>query len=173
MVATDHRFLLWLGYFHSMWASLELVLCYGIGKFLKMPDEQCHVVTSGMEFGRKITLLRNVVYRSDDPQKQQIIGVLGKIQNESKRNVFAHSFITSDNNTVTFVERSRGGDYKVTRHEFSLAEFYGHVESFGTHAETLTYLLVPKYEDFQRFADAAFNAETSATKSPVPPSSSA
>ena len=126
-----------------------------------------------MEFGRKITLLRNVVYRSDDPNKGKIVGVLGKIQNESKRNVFAHSFIFSTPTSITFIERSRGGDYKVTRHEFTMEEFVGHVNDFGAGAKEFSALLGATNEELQRFGEAAFNAETKATKSPVPPSSSA
>lgn len=173
LAALDDRFLLMLGYFHAMWATLDLALCYGIGKFLGLKAEECHVLTSGMEFGRKLTLLRNLVYRSDHLHKTKIMALLGKIQNESKRNVFAHSFIISDQKTVTFIERSRGGDYKVTRHNFTLKEFYAHVESLGTHAEELTHLIVPSYDEFQRFAEAALNAETKVTKSPVPPNSKA
>jgi hypothetical protein len=172
-VALNHAFLAFFGMFHAMWAGVELGLCYGIAKFLKIPPEEAHVLTSGMEFGRKITLLRNVVYRSDDPDKGKITGLLGKIQNESKRNVFAHSFIFSDAKSVTFIERSRGGDYKVMRHEFTLEDFVDHVENFGIAADQLTKLLGATNDELQRFAEAAFNAETKPTKSPVPPTSSA
>jgi hypothetical protein len=126
-----------------------------------------------MEFGRKLTVLRNIVYRSNETNKSQIMGLLSKIQNESKRNVLTHSFIVSDKNVVTFIDRPRGGDYKVTRHSFTLAEFYDHVHAFGTDAESLTHLLCPSYDEFRHFAEAALSADTKATKSPTPPSSKA
>ncbi len=172
-LAFDDNFLHFMGMFHGMWATLELVLCYGLTKFLKLSPEEGHVLTSGMEFGRKITLLRNLVRRSDDANKGKLISLLGKIQNESKRNVFVHSFITSNAERVTFIDRSRGGDYKVTKHEYTLKEFADHLESFGSAAAELEMLLGIDPAELHRFAEAAFKAETKATKSPVPPSSSA
>ena len=172
-LAFDDRFLHFFGMFHGMWASMELMLCYGITKFLNIPAQEGHVLTSGMEFGRKITLLRNLVYRSNDPNKRKIMALLGKIQNESKRNVFAHSFITSDATSLTFIERSRGGDYKVIRHQYTLREFVGHVDNFVSAAAELEKLVGVTPTELHRFADAAFSAEISATKSPVPPSSNA
>ena len=91
----DQNFVWFLGAFFGTWATLELVASYGIGKFLRISHEEAHILTSGMEFGRKAMLLRNVVRRSDDPKRAQILGAVGKIQNESKRNVLAHAFIIS------------------------------------------------------------------------------
>jgi hypothetical protein len=81
----DPDFVWFLGAFFGTWATLELVTSYGIGAFLKISDEEAHILTSGMEFGRKATLLRNLAYRSEHPKKAEIIGVIGRIQNESKR----------------------------------------------------------------------------------------
>jgi hypothetical protein len=126
-----------------------------------------------MEFGRQLTLLRNLAYRSDDPNKGRITTLVAKIQNESKRNVFAHSYITSSTTVLTFIERSRGGDYKVTRHQFTLLEFVDHIQNFVDAAAELETLLEAGPQELRRFSEAAFNAETKPTKSPVPPSSSA
>jgi len=171
--ALDQRFLALLGYFHVIWASLDLLLCYGIGAVLKIEAEECHVLTAGMEFGRKITVLRNIIHRSTHPKRKELIGLLGKIQNESKRNVFAHSFVLYDEQTLTFIDRTRGGDYQVKLHRFTVDEFAEHVISFGEAVEGLTEILCPDYENYRRFALAAFSAETKPTKSPVPPSSKA
>ena len=73
-----------------------------------------------MEFARKSALLRNLIYRSDDPKKKLLLRLIGKIQNESKRNVFAHAFIISGPNDVTFIDRSRGGDYAAKKHTFTV-----------------------------------------------------
>lgn len=169
----DLRFQHALGAFYLVWSALELCLCYGIGKFLKIPDEDALILTSGMEFGRKITVLRNLIYRSGHPQKSTILGLLGKIQNESKRNIFAHSFLTANDTVITFIERTRGGDYKVIRHEFTVKEFVDHVTEFGDVATALEKAIGVTMEEYQRFADAALSADTKATKSPVPPSSKA
>lgn len=153
-----------LGLFNGAWASLELMTSYGIGKFLKISFEEAHVLTSGMEFGRKATLLRNLVYRSDDQDKQAIINLIGKIQNESKRNVFAHSYIISNPERVTFIDRSRGGDYVATEHSFSLWEFAEHVGSFTKTAGTLERAIVKDMAELHDFAKAALRANTKPTK---------
>ena len=65
----DPDFVWSLGAFFAQWATLELVTSYGICKFLKISFEDAHILTSGMEFGRKSMLLRNLAYRSDAPRK--------------------------------------------------------------------------------------------------------
>lgn len=172
-VAQDNRFLTLLGYFHAIWASVDLVLCYGIGDLLKIGPGECHVLTAGMEFGPKITVLRNVIYRSKHPKRNELLGLLGKLQNESKRNVLTHAFMLSDEHKVIFIERSRGGDYRAQRHEFTLDEFAQHVLRFGDVVNDLTAILCPDYAEFNRFGYAAFSTESKPTKSPTPPSSKA
>jgi hypothetical protein len=165
----DPRFLEWLGAFFGAWATLELITSYGIGKFLRVSDEEAHVLAAGMEFGPKARLLRNLVYRSDDPNKGRIINLLWKIQNESKRNVFAHSFIISDTSGVSFIELSRGGDYKATEHEFTLTSFVDHVVTFTKDMAELEAAIGADAQSLARFAKAALSANTKSTKSPVPP----
>src|ERR1700722_17381085 len=148
----DPDFVWSLGAFFAQWATLELVTSYGICKFLKISFEDAHILTSGMEFGRKSMLLRNLAYRSDAPEKGQIIRLLAKIQNESKRNVFAHSFIMSGPQTVTFIDRSRGGDYVATKHTFTVREFFDHVAGFTNHAAALEKCLGLDKGELHRFA---------------------
>ena len=89
----DPRFQQYLGSFFAGWANIELLTSYLIGKLLKITDEEAHVVTSGMMFGTKARLLRNLLYRSNHPNKAVLTGALNRIQNSSKRDAFAHSFI--------------------------------------------------------------------------------
>lgn len=148
-------------------------MSYGIFKFLKITEEETHILTSGMEFGRKATLLLNLVYRSGDPNKSQIIGLIRKIQNESKRNVFAHSFITSSANSISFIEQSRGGDYRAVEHKFTRRSFIEHVVSYARYCAELEKALGVEESELARFCRAALSANTKSTKSPVPPSSRA
>ncbi len=82
-------------------------------------------------------------------------GALNKIQNESKRNVFAHSFLRSTKTTVTFVERTWEGDYKARTHVFTLDEFSDHVRRFQTAARAFAKALQIDDRDFQAFCFAA------------------
>lgn len=165
----DAQFLEWLGRFFGSWATLELITTYGIGKFLRVSDEEAHVLAAGMEFGPKARLLRNLVYRSDDPHKGRIINLLWNIQNQGKRNVFAHSFIISNSSGISFIEMSRGGDYKATEHEFTLASFADHVVNLAKDMHELETVLGIDAHSLARFARAALSANTNSTKSPVPP----
>jgi hypothetical protein len=108
-----------------------------------------------MEFSRKVALLRALVNKSTHKNKASIVGSLNKMQNESKRNVFAHSFLRSDHRTVTFVERTWEGAYKTKKHKFTLAEFQSHVLAFQKAARAFSSALQIDAKDFQDFCDAA------------------
>ena len=44
-----HQDFLWfLGSFFGCWASIELLIAYGIGKFLRTSFEETHILTSGI-----------------------------------------------------------------------------------------------------------------------------
>src|SRR4051794_4936343 len=70
---------------------------------------------------------------------------------------FAHSFILSGPQVVTFIERPGHGDYQAKPHSYSLDEF---LQQAG--------LAVP-VEELSEFANAAFKADLKANKSPKPP----
>lgn len=147
-----------------------MAVSVGIGTFLKIPHEQTAIVTAGMEFGRQITILRNLVYRSQHPNKKRILDALGKLQNESKRNIFAHSILFSDEKKATFVERSRGGDYKVTAHSYTVESFAEHVGKFIKMGVELTEALDQSPKDFHEFSMVLAKPINSETTSPEPPS---
>ena len=149
---------------------MELVTAYGISKFLEVSFANTHILTSGMEFGRKSTLLRNLIYRSSHPDKKTSINLIGKLQNESLRNIFAHSFVLSGTRTVSFVERTRGGDYAATIHTFTLDEFRErHMSKFAADGLAFQESLGLNQAELHEFAIAALSANTKSTKSPVPP----
>src|SRR4051794_13622251 len=99
----DDTFRWALGTFHVLWSTIELTVALGIGKFLRTTHEQTHILTAGMEFGRKATLLRNLAYRGSKPNRKQIVKIIGSLQNDAKRNVLAHGFMVATQTTVRFV----------------------------------------------------------------------
>jgi hypothetical protein len=165
----DDRFLQFYGAFHASWAALELTTSCAVSQHLNISPEEGNILTAGMEFGRKATLLKNLVYRSDNPQKKAIIRLINGILNKSKRNVFAHGFLTSTRTTVSFIDRSRGGDYVGTKHTFTLDEFVAHVLAYLEMAHALEKALGVSQADMHHFANAALSENTKSTKSPVPP----
>jgi hypothetical protein len=169
----DRNFVFFLGAYHGAWLSIDTLLSYSIGRALNIPFEETHILTSGMEFGRKAALLRNLIYRSDKKNKAQIIGLIGKLQNESLRNVFAHSMVTSSKDAVTFIDRARYGDYRATKHIFTLKEFSDHAIEVTETAKDLQTALGAEDGDIHQFVVAALSTDTKFAKSPVPPSSKA
>jgi hypothetical protein len=78
-----------VGRFYGIWAATELAIDYAIGFFLKLPPEETHLLTAGMEFNRKARLVMALIKRSDHTNKSQLLAALKIIQNESLRNAFA------------------------------------------------------------------------------------
>jgi hypothetical protein len=171
MLSQDPRFVSYLGVFWGCWASIELTTCYAIGKFLQIPAEETHVLTAGMEFNRMATLLRNLVKRSEHPNKTKILDAINALQNDSKRNIFAHGFILSDATTVTFLERSTRGYYDAEYHKFTLLQFKEHVDRVIRDGTALEQALETPSDEFEAFGRAAFSAARKATTSPEPPKS--
>lgn len=129
-VALTAEFNMALGWFYTAWASTEGTMDCAICRFLRLSPQETHLLTASMEHGRKASLLRALITRSDHKNKAALLSALNAIQNDSLRNVFAHSYIASDEKVVTFIERSRGGPYKAKEHHFTLDEFRMHVERF-------------------------------------------
>jgi hypothetical protein len=162
-----------VGRFYGMWASLEASIDYSIGRLLKIPHTDTHILTAGMEFGRKANLLRALLTRSDDPDRDKIKSLLTKLQNEARRNIFTHSLMFSDENSVTFVHRRMDGTYTGSEIRFTGPEFEKHVVDITNLARDLGRFLNIDPDDYQAFGRAASSASSNDPKSPQPPSSKA
>jgi hypothetical protein len=155
-----------LGQFQVRWAALELTTDYAIWKFLKTTPEQTHLITSGMMFGRKARLLADLIGRSDHTNKAAIQGVFNKLRGGNKRDVFAHSYQHSTETTVTFVDRSSGGEYRATEHTFTLAEFKAHVDWITSASREFLVALGADSAEFVAFANASLSLERKSKTSP-------
>jgi hypothetical protein len=153
-VQGDPRFHIALGLFHAAWSSIDLTLDCSIARFLGISPEQTLLLTAGMELGRKIRLVIGLANRSDHPQKAAMVGALNKLQNESKRTVFAHSYIYSDGDKVVFLER-KANETRVFKHTFTLVEFATHVNDFTTAGRALWSSSGVTDADMQTFIKAA------------------
>lgn len=151
-----------LGRFYQVWCAVEFSVDLAIGMFLKIPDEQTHRLTAAMEFGRKAVFLRSLIANSDHKQKDNLVIALNALQNESMRNVFAHSFIMSSPKDVSFVERSPHGKFQVHVHPFTPAKFKEHVARFVRHAQDFENALGIERDVFERFGQAALKFKAKA-----------
>jgi hypothetical protein len=128
--AHSQRFYGFFGWFHAVWIATELNIDCAIGKILKIPPEQTHALVGALEFGRKAAILRSLLPKSEYKNVPEIKGLLTRIRKESLRNVFTHSFIASDEETITFIHRSSQGQYSATGYRFTADDFVAHVRDF-------------------------------------------
>jgi hypothetical protein len=160
------RFYSHLGWFYAAWTSLDLTIDYAIHKCLKISPEQTHQLVSGMEFGKKVALLRSLLNKSDYENGPQLKGFLTKFTKESLRNVFTHSFIASDHDYVSFVHRtSFQGEYSCTVYKFDPDGFVTHVKKFVQLASDFEKALGLSPEILGEFAGAAADAAVKASNS--------
>lgn len=156
-------FLSQLGAFHAAWAAVDQCVDISIGRFLKLPHEQTHLLTSGMMFGRKAKLLADLLGRSDHPRKAEALGALNKIRGEIRRDWLAHSYITSTQETVTFIYRNTSGEFKVNKLTYSVKEFRDHVTGMieaGTLLESSLEITREEWADFLLAAESAANRDS-------------
>jgi hypothetical protein len=128
-----------------------------IGRFLNLTDYEAQILTSGVEFGPKARLLYELVKRSLHPKRADILHSLNKLRNDAKRNVLAHSYLIADRESVTFLERSRGTDYTVKKHQFTHLEWQKHVTTTLQAGEEFWKALGYKHEELEAFALAALS----------------
>ena len=162
-----------MGKFQGAWASLELVTDVAICRFLKVTAKETHLITAGMTFGRKAQLLAGLVARSEHPKKSEILDAFNKIRGTSKRDTFAHSYIKSDADTVTFLDRAGGGEFHAKEHTFTLEQFRQHVTDFTQAGGRLYLALGLTDRECNEFANAALSLNRKSATSPEAPSDSA
>jgi hypothetical protein len=143
-----------LGRFHYNWSATDIHVDYAIYKLLKVTPLQAHLITSGMMFGRKARLLVDLIKHSDHPKRTELLAVFGRIT-KTNRDLIAHSWVSSDVDSVTFLERKISGSFSAREHRFTLDEFRSHVEEAASAGIKFRELLAVKSEDLDAFAKAA------------------
>jgi hypothetical protein len=154
----DPRFLVFLGSFYATATTIDMTIDMAIGRFLGVSDEAAQMMTAGMMFGSKIRVLRELVRESDHSKKAAILTQLNKVQNESNRNAFTHSYLVNQGESVFFVERTSGGTYEVREHGYDLGAFAGHVKGFAEAGMKLWDALGYSNDELQAFGKAAVRA---------------
>src|SRR5262249_16746436 len=104
-----------------------------IGRLKMIPAEQTHRLVAGLRFSDKLKLLRSLLDQSHPANLEQLREFLDRIENDSLRNVFAHSFLASDTSSVTFYHREspRRGEYSCYGYRFLADNFVTHVQEFA------------------------------------------
>lgn len=121
-----------LGRFYAVWSAVELDIDCAIGKLKQLPPEEAHRLVAAMKFSKKLDVLRFLLDNSKYENVAQLKEFLDRIENETLRNVFAHSFMASDSSSVSFYHRrSRQGQYSCEPYRFEAENFFVHVQNFA------------------------------------------
>jgi hypothetical protein len=120
-----------LGLFYFAWSRTDLVIDCAVWKASE-PAPEVHEQIAPMNFARKCKHFRSLLPTSKFKDIEKVEKLLTRIPDHSMRNVFAHSFLASDIDSVTFIDRWQqgGGPYRVDWHPFTRDQFLNHVEDF-------------------------------------------
>ena len=122
-----------LGYFYAIWSQIELTIGYATWKAMGTETpEEAHARIAGAKFSDQCRKLRTLLEGNKVPNGEKVKELLTQIDG-SLRNVFAHSFMATDEHSVTFVHRktvrAKQRKYEVTAYQFSRQDFLNHVKS--------------------------------------------
>jgi hypothetical protein len=120
-----------LGLFYAAWSRTELAIDCATWKAVGTESaEQAHERSAEMWFSDKCKQLRTLLDDGKIPNSEKVKALLARIENFG-RNVFAHSFLASDEHSVTFIHRRvERGKYQATGYKISREDFIDHVQSF-------------------------------------------
>jgi hypothetical protein len=172
-LANNDRFQQLLGRFNVIWSIVDFESSLVLGNLLGLSHEQTHLLTTKMPFNVKANLIRALLRPQKTDKARAIATAINKIQNQSKRNVFAHSYIMSNATSVTFIDRSVDAELVVSAHVFTLPEFETHVANLAVAAKEFGEAHAFTQEQMEAFSAAAHNLVSKSKTSPVPPKSKA
>jgi hypothetical protein len=131
--ANTDEFYIALGGFYAAWRRTDLAIDCAIWKALETATpEQVHERVASMTFGCKCEYFRSLLATSKFKKIETVKDLLTRITDHSMRNVFAHSFLASDEHSVAFIHRkSKRGQYQVNAYQITRDQFLNHVSEFA------------------------------------------
>ena len=156
-----------LGLFYAVWSQIELAIDYATWKALGTETpEEAHTRSAAAKFSNKCKEFRALLEGNKIPNGKNVKELLTQIE-DSMRNVFAHSFMATDEHSVTFVHRKIGrgkqGKYEVTAYQFSRQDFLNHVQNFSQLPSKFNDAVGLSEKEFRTFAAMAIPLAADAT----------
>jgi hypothetical protein len=120
-----------LGLFYAAWSRTELAIDCATWKASGTETaEKAHERSARGGFSDKCKLLRTLLEGGNIPNRDNVKALLIRIESYG-RNVFAHSFLASDEHSVTFIYRKiERGKYQPTMYTIACDDFIDHVQNF-------------------------------------------
>ena len=149
-----------LGWFYAVWSATELAIDCATWKALGTETpEEAHERSARATFSKKCNQLRTLVEGGKIPNGAKVQELLTQIEHHSLRNVFAHSFLATDEHSVTFVHRKMGrgkhAKYEVAAYPISRNDFFDHVQNFVQLASELEQTVGLSHREVAEFAAMA------------------
>lgn len=160
-----------LGFFVVGWSILEGGLEVAIAKQLGLSARNASIVTAGLQFKARATMLKGLLNR--DPEKNAAaIETLNKIMNRGERNDLLHSLVQWDPEGLVFDRRRSDGQFRVKRVHYSREDLMVLAIEFSALSLELKKHLGITDKDHAGFFQRSHSEFIKAAKSPSPPKSS-
>ena len=131
------------GLFMVTWSVLETAVQTAIIRELNVDASKGIVITSGMQFRQRVSVLSSLL-RLATPTQSEAIALLGKIEKKTKRNMLVHGhIIVGVPGELTFVKSSatEGEGLKAKKATFNEAQLLRHINELNSEIKRLQALL--------------------------------
>lgn len=160
------------GLFLMIWGVFETIIEVAIARQLGIDFLRGNIVTSGLAFERRASVLRSLLALHGERHAEPI-KLITQIAQEASRNALIHGMVFVGEKELTFVKRDTSQELRVTEKTFSVEGLLKHVTSIRIKVEQLQPLLSVSDDDLHAFGTAARNLSKRSSTSPHAPASKA
>jgi hypothetical protein len=153
----DPRLIEALGHFVMSWSLIESALEIGISKQLGLAPLESSIVTAGLQFRGRASILLSLLNRNSD-NYVAAIKTVKNIQNIEDRNDVMHSVVGGSGSTIWFNRRKTGERFASKIEEYDHSRLLGAAFRCTDLATTLMSDLGICADDYRLFFQAAHNA---------------
>ena len=154
-----------LGYFVMAWSLIEAAIEVGIGKQLGIKPLESSIVTAGLMFKARASILASLLNR--DPSKNATaLSLLKEIQAIEDRNDILHSVVGSGTNQIWFNRRKTKNKFSSKIERYNWERLSATVLSISQLAGDLMAALDVTQGDYLKFFQDSHNAANKPSVSP-------
>ena len=167
MTADNNHLITSLGRFVITWSILDLTLDAAIKNHLGVDIHRSAIVTTGLGFERKVSILRALL-QLNDPKYAEAIALLGTITTTARRNVMLHGHVWVGDDQLEFVKMDTDKKLSARMVAFKPKEFHELIKSLAVMIDKLQGLVGVTEEDKHAIANIGKSLATNKPKSGKP-----